>query len=231
MVLTNSSFFGLGIAVNFKAHARLDTAQHAHQPFTDTVLSDNFPRCLFLAHSAGGQILNRPLLLHGYFQRCVLDLLADLPNVPTKILQQNLFLPQVAHHSRNMTDLPQTAPQHQPVQSAQHSLDPCREFFDKLIHGVSLYRWRFVFQGKHLTVLGNALFWLRLCRAKFQGLGFCLWFSKPCCQLPSRMRKCSIAIFQGGRSWQPRPPICVSKPEIQSPRPSEARRVSLPSTW
>src|ERR1700735_3572561 len=56
----------------------------------------------------------------------------------SKLLQQNLVVPEVALHALLMHQRPQIPSEHQPVESRDHASNLALVFRDKLLHGVFL---------------------------------------------------------------------------------------------
>src|SRR3990172_11715183 len=132
-------FFSFGVARDLVAHAGFNTGDHRDQAVGDTVLCGNLLNQRLLVRIAGAQVDDWAFLSEGCLAGSLFELLGNSLDVMAKIFEQNLLVPEKAHHSPGVGNGTQGASKDQSVESVQDSDDFIGETLYKTLHGVLLF--------------------------------------------------------------------------------------------
>src|SRR6516165_1908532 len=117
--------------------AGFETAKHAHQPAAHAIVGQDIVGEGFFIDLAGVQILHRASGSFSFSQGSCLQSLCDLFDMVSKILEQDLIGPKIAHHPLHLADGAQVSAKYQTVESRECAGDFVLVFGDKLMHGRS----------------------------------------------------------------------------------------------
>lgn len=136
--------FGVAVAINLEAGARFDAGENGNEAFGDSVFLGDLQRHLFFVGLAGGKIRDGASLFFGAAQRGFFQLFGEALRVRAEFFEENILSPEQTFKSLDVSDGAESSAQDQSVESTQNPSDLIGMLCYKLLHGVLLFKEKFL---------------------------------------------------------------------------------------